>query len=286
MRALCTSVWLALSFSIPVGFSPTATAGAALDVDLELVLAVDVSDSMSADELRLQRDGYVSAFRDPGIAAAIGYGEIGRIAVLYLEWAGPDHLRVLRPWTVLSSLNDAAAFAHALAAEPLATGSPGSDRAMSFGTVLDPPPIATATATSISAALLVALGEFRDRGPQSVRRVIDVSGDGTNNAGPPLAPVRDLLVSEGIVINGLPLTWPIGDSAEAPFAKPFLERYYEACVIGGPGAFSIVANHISGFREAVRQKLLMEIVERESMFRLVRVRQGESALVDCGVERN
>src|SRR6478672_3951366 len=102
MRALWSSVWLVLSTCSPVGFSPTATAGA--------VLAVDLSDSMSADELRLQRDGYVSAFRDPGIVAAIGYGEIGRIAVLYLEWAGPDHLRVLRSWTVLSSLNDAVAF--------------------------------------------------------------------------------------------------------------------------------------------------------------------------------
>ena len=144
-----------------------------------------------------------------------------------------------------------------------------SNRAMSFGKSLDQAPIATATATSISASLLFAREMFRDRRFRGSRQVIDISGNGTNNSGPPLAPVRDLLVSEGIIINGLPLTWSAADNADSMtfFGKSFLERYYEECVIGGPGAFSIVVNDISRFQEAVRLKLLTEIAERETLVR-------------------
>jgi hypothetical protein len=262
--------------------------GARLNVDLALVLAVDVSDSISAEELRLQRDGYVTAFRDPHIANAIATGGIGRIAVLYLEWAGPDHHRVLRPWTVLASPQDAATFASALGTEPLATESFGSRRAMSFGEHLDPPPISTATATSISAGLLVALKQFDHLHLRADRLVIDVSGDGTNNAGPALAPVRDLIIERGIVINGLPLTWTMADQADAfaSFGETFLTRYYENFVIGGPGAFVIAANDISHFAEAVRRKLILEIVElkvpgrstraqRDSGYSIAGLRAGE-----------
>jgi Protein of unknown function (DUF1194)/Glycosyl transferase family 2 len=257
------------------------------DVDLELILAVDVSDSMSTEDLRLQREGYVSAFRDPSVASAIASGEIGRIAILYLEWAGPNHFQILRPWTVLTSPKDSAAFADALATDPLAEHSPASNRAMSFGKSLDPPPIATATATSISASLLFALEMFGDRRLRTDRQVIDVSGNGKNNAGPLLAPVRDLLVSRGIVINGLPITWSAEESGDSPtsFGETFLGRYFEDCVIGGPGAFSIAANDISRFPQAVRRRLLMEIVDRAILVTPARFEAPTRARVDCSIER-
>ncbi len=164
---------LALSTIVPLGAIPTVAEEATVDVDLELILAVDVSDSMSGAELQLQRKGYVSTFRDPSVARAIASGEIGRIAVLYLEWAGPNHHRIVRPWTVLTTLRDTAAFADALATEPIATDASTSNRAMSFGKSLDPAPIATATATSISASLLFALESFTtDAFAVIVRRLI------------------------------------------------------------------------------------------------------------------
>jgi hypothetical protein len=276
----------ALAATTPLEVYPAAAETAKFDVDLELILAVDVSDSMSREELQLQRDGYVSTFRDPRLARAIAFGEFGRIAVLYLEWAGPNHHHVVRPWTVLTTLRDAAAFADLLAMEPIATDSFMSNRAMSFGKPLDQAPIATATATSISAGLLFALEMFHDRRFRASRQVIDVSGNGTNNAGPPLAPVRDLLVSEGIVINGLPLAWPTADHAGfmTSSGKSFLERYYHECVIGGPGAFSIVVNSISRFQEAVSFKLLTEIAKLQTLTKPVSFKPAPQTLFDCTVQ--
>ena len=172
--------------------------------------------------------------------------------------------------------------------EPIATDSSMSNRAMSFGKSLDQAPITTATATSISGSLLIALEMFRDRRFRSNRQVImiDVSGNGTNNSGPPLASVRDLLVSEGIIINGLPLAWSAADNADSMtfFGKSFLERYYEECVIGGPGAFSIVVNDVSRFQEAVRLKLLTEIAKRETLVRPASFVPASRTLVDCTVQ--
>lgn len=287
MRTWRSIIWLfVLSTTTPLDVGPTAAEGAKLDVDLNLILAVDVSDSMSREELQLQREGYVSTFRDPRVARAIASGELGRIAVLYLEWAGPEHHHVVRPWTVLTTLKDTGAFADLLAMEPIATDSSMSNRAMSFGKSLDQAPIATATATSISAGLLFALEMLRDRRFRGTRQVIDVSGNGTNNAGPPLAPVRDLLLSEGITINGLPIAWSAADNAipVTSSGKPFLERYYEACVIGGWGSFSIVVNDISRFQDAVRRKLLTEIAEREILATPVSFVPAGTAGVDCTVQ--
>jgi len=205
MRAWWSTIFFALSSIIPLEVG-TAAQGVNFDVDLKLILAVDVSDSMSLEELQIQRKGYVSTFRDPGIAKAIASGESGKIAVLYLEWAGPDHLHVVRPWTVLTSLDDTVAFADLLEIEPIATESSLSNRAMSFGKSLDQAPIATATATSISAALLFALEKFSDRRFRGDRQVVDVSGNGTNNAGHSLGQVRDRIVSEGMGNVGLPIT--------------------------------------------------------------------------------
>jgi hypothetical protein len=284
MRTWQSTIWsLALSTIVPLGAIPTVAEEATVDVDLKLILAVDVSDSMSGAELQLQRKGYVSTFRDPNVARAIASGEIGRIAVLYLEWAGPDHHHIVRPWTVLTTLRDTSAFADALATEPIATDASMSNRAMSFGKSLDQAPIATATATSISASLLFALEKFHDRRFRGIRQAIDVSGNGINNAGPPLVPVRDLILSEGIVINGLPITWSARDTGDSmtSLGKTFLERYYEECVIGGLGAFSIAANDISRFQQALHKKLLTEIAERAILARLVSFEPAPKTKVDC-----
>jgi hypothetical protein len=283
MRTWRPVTWLfVLSTTFPSQIIPAA-GGATFDVDLELILAVDVSDSMSREELQLQREGYVSAFRDPRIAGAIGSGEFGRIAVLYLEWGGSDHHHLLTPWTLLATSKDTEAFADRLAREPIATVSSPSNRAMSFGKSLDQAPITTTTATSISASLLFALDMFRDRHFRGNRQVVDVSGNGTNNSGPPLAPVRDLLVSEGVTINGLPLAWSTADSADSitSFGKSFLERYYEECVIGGLGAFSVVVNDVSRFQEAVRLKLVTEIAKRETLTRPASFELAPRTQIDC-----
>jgi hypothetical protein len=203
-------------------------------VDLELVLAVDVSLSMDVDEQRLQRDGYVSALRDPDVQKAIASGPHGRIAVTYVEWAGPLTQHVVIPWLVI----DSAASANAVA-----------DR-------LEATPITRARMTSISGALQFARGLFDSSGVRGIRRAIDVSGDGPNNAGGPVKAIRDQVVAEGIVINGLPLVLKAPTSF---FDHPHLDRYYAECVIGGTGAFMIPVRDRTEFRTATRRKLLLEI---------------------------
>lgn len=221
---LCAA-WLACAAS---------PAAAQVPVDLELVLAVDVSLSMDIDEQRLQRDGYVSAFRDTEVQKAIMSGPSGRIAVTYLEWAGPQTQQVIVPWTVI----DSAAAATALA-----------DR-------LEATPITRARMTSISGALQFAHGLFASSGVRGLRRAIDVSGDGPNNAGGPVNLVRDRVVADGIVINGLPLVLKAPGSF---FDHPHLDQYYTECVIGGTGAFMIPVRERAEFRTATRRKLLLEI---------------------------
>ena len=137
--------------------------------------------------------------------------------------------------------------------------------------------------TSISASRLFAREKLHDQRFRGSRQVIDVSGNGTNNSGPPLAAVRDLLVSEGVTINGLPITWSTADNADAVTSPKdsFLKRYYKDCVIGGPGAFSMVVNDISRFQEAVRLKLLTEIAKREMPATPVNFQLAAAARVGC-----
>jgi hypothetical protein len=231
-----------LSSSAPLTeVTAVSAANGPVDVDLELILAVDISDSMNPEEQRLQRDGYASAFRHPDIVAAIQSGGIGRIAVLYLEWAGPAYQRVGVPWTIIGNSEDAYSVADALAALPFKT-KPG---------------------TSISASFLLAGELFASAKQRTSRQVIDISGDGVNNSGPPVAPIRALLVSKGIIINGLPIVLPNGaGDSNMSFGSPFLERYYEDCVIGGSGAFIIGVEGMSRFATALRRKLVMEIAGR------------------------
>ncbi|BBK38947.1 hypothetical protein STAQ_40250 [Allostella sp. ATCC 35155] len=216
---------------------PAAPAGP-VPVDLELVLAIDVSGSVDGEEARLQRDGYVTAFRHPEVVAAIRSGMIGRIAVLYVEWAGAHEVHLVLDWQLVSDAPSAAAFAERLAAQPVRRGR----------------------RTSIAAAIEFAMPRF-GTGFEGSRRVIDISGDGPNNDGPPVAEVRDRAVAAGIVINGLPIinerqfAWGVPNLRE-------LDLYYRDCVIGGPGSFLVVAEDFATFAAAVKRKLILEIADR------------------------
>ena len=212
-------------------------------VDLELILAVDVSLSMDLDEQRLQRDGYVAAFRDGEVQKAITAGPHGRIAVTYMEWAGPSVQNVVVPWTLI----DGPAAAEAVADK------------------LEQHPISRARMTSISQGLAFAGHLFQTSGVKGIRRVIDVSGDGPNNAGPLVTLVRDELVAQGIAINGLPILLKKPSSF---FDIADLDVYYTECVIGGTGAFMIPIRERFEFKVATRRKLLLEIAGDQAPPRL------------------
>jgi hypothetical protein len=207
----------------------------AIPVDVELVLAVDISYSMDPDEQALQREGYIQALTSREFLTAIREGGHGRIAVTYFEWAGPATQKVVMPWRLI----DGPEAADAVAAE------------------IARAPTSRASRTSISSALRFARALFDDSGYRGVRRVIDVSGDGANNSGPLVAPMRDEIVKEGITINGLPILLKRLNYATMDIED--LDVYYEDCVIGGPGAFVIPIREREKFIEATRQKLLLEI---------------------------
>ncbi len=250
--------WMVVPIAAVAAF--TIPAGAAdEDVDLELVLAVDISRSMDYDEQELQRDGYVEALRHPQVIEAIQSGAFGRIAVTYIEWAGPYDQAVVVPWTVISGQAEAEAFAARVAAAP----------------------IVRAHGTSISQGLEFSSTLFASSGVRGERRTIDVSGDGPNNMGLPVAPVRDRVVGEGITINGLPImlkrTYAIG-----PYSIPNLDVYYEDCVIGGPGAFMITIDNPERFAVAIRRKLVLEIAGREPEPRLINAAvASQPPRIDC-----
>lgn len=216
------------------GFSPTQAA-AQEAVDVELVLAVDVSLSMSQEELRIQRDGYVAALTHEDVIEAIRGGVHGRIALAYFEWAGEATQYLVVPWTVVAGREDAERVAGIIA-----NGTPGRARR-----------------TSISGALRYAADLLAESGYKGFKRVVDVSGDGPNNQGGFVDAVRDALVADGIVINGLPLMTRGGMATG--FEIPDLDRYYADCVVGGPGSFVIPVNEWDQFPEAIRRKLVQEI---------------------------
>lgn len=213
----------------------TSPAAADLPVDVELVLAVDVSQSMDPGELALQRTGYVAALQHPAVLQAIQGGIYGRVAITYVEWAGPASQAVLVPWTLVEDAASAGAVAAALAARP-----PGTMRG-----------------TSISGALAFAAGLFEANGYDGMRRVIDLSGDGPNSSGEPVVPVRDAVLAQGLIINGLPIM--LRAPGFSPWSIPDLDIYYADCVIGGPGAFVLPVDDPAQLTDAIRQKLVLDI---------------------------
>ena len=209
-----------------------AAAGEAA-VDVALVLAGDVSGSMTPDERRTEREGLAAALRDPAAGDHRSRG-LGRIAVTYVEWAGPQEQWQIVPWTIIGDRQAAEAFAASLARAPIVAGN----------------------LTSLSAGLLFAARQFATSGVSAEREVIDVSGDGPSNAGPPVVPVRDAIVAEGITINGLPVSGPSQSGSRGGFyayTGADIGRYYESCVIGGPGAFVMPVTDPSQFAAAMRR---------------------------------
>jgi hypothetical protein len=222
-----------LTLALP---GPPVRAQDIVAVDLELVLAVDISLSMDDEEQRLQRDGYVAAIRHPEVIAAIRDGLNGQIALAYMEWAGTASQEVLVAWSLIDGKEAADAFAETLAAIPLRR----------------------AHRTSISGALQSAGELFEASGFRGLRQVVDVSGDGANNQGAPVPLARDRLVEQGIVINALAIMID-RRGLDDYFHLANLDEYYEDCVIGGPGAFVVRVTDQTQFAAAIRRKMILEI---------------------------
>jgi Protein of unknown function (DUF1194) len=234
-------VW-ALSLLAATAVSPRATAQT--DVDLQLVLAVDVSGSVSEARFELQKHGYVAAFRNPRLLQAIQSGSTQRIAVTMLQWTGPVLQVQVVPWRLISGEASMHALADAIEAVPRQLFGGG---------------------TSISGAIDHAMSLFPTAQMKGPRRVIDISGDGVNNRGRPVTEARDDAVKAGVSINGLPIL----------ALDPDLDQYYLHNVIGGPNAFVVAAASYETFADAILKKLVTEIAEvtpRAAKLRLAKPR--------------
>jgi hypothetical protein len=232
MRHTPTLYAIRLAAALLLAFNARSPALAQTAVDLQLVLAVDASGSVDQRRFELQKQGYVAAFRDPRVLHAIQAGVAQAIAVTMVQWTGPSLQIQVLPWTVIKDAATAHAFAEAIAATPRRLFSGG---------------------TSISGIIDHAVGLILDRPFGAARRVIDISGDGSNNRGRPAAPARDGAVRAGIVINGLPILE----------LEPGLERYFHDHVIGGPGAFVIAAESYETFADAILKKLIREMAANQ-----------------------
>ncbi|MGA9435798.1 MAG: DUF1194 domain-containing protein, partial [Roseobacter sp.] len=226
-----------------------------IEVDVELFLAVDVSRSMTEEELDIQRLGYADALTSPEVLSAIQNGLLGRIAVTYVEWAGTGAHRVIVPWQILATAEQAEEIATTI----VTTQGSGMQR------------------TSISGALGYASTDFASNGFTGLRRVIDVSGDGPNNQGTPVVEARDIAIAQGFIINGLPLMTQ--DALSHIWGIPDLDDYYVNCVIGGPGSFSIPVLEWKDFAPAVKRKLILEISHAPSL--VIPVQYAAPAPYDC-----
>jgi hypothetical protein len=224
---------------------PGSRTPGAMEVDVELVLAVDISYSMDPDEQALQREGYVQALTSREFLDALRGGMHGRVAVTYVEWAGIAEQRILMPWRLIDGPANAEAVAQEIAKAPYRR----------------------AFRTSISGALQFSAPLFDGNGFQGIRRVIDVSGDGANNQGPLVTLMRDDVLAKGITINGLPIMLKRPSAATMDIDN--LDVYYEDCVIGGPGAFVVPIREREKFSEAIRTKLVLEIAGRVPEARVI-----------------
>lgn len=216
-------------------------------VDVELILAVDVSYSMDLDELAVQREGYAEAINSKEFLQALKTGPNSKISITYFEWSAPNDQKIIIPWQLIDGPETADAVSEEILKTPIRRGS----------------------RTSISGAIYFGMPLF-DRDPyHGLRRVIDISGDGPNNSGAPVTPARDEALSKGIVINGLPIM------VKAPTFSTMdienLDWYYEDCVIGGPGSFVVPIKDREKFKEAIRSKLLQEVASQMHARPMIRV---------------
>jgi hypothetical protein len=210
-------------------------------VDLLLILAADVSRSVDSEKFQLQREGYAAAISDHRVLDAILAGRNGRIGLMFLEWSGVGSQKIVIDWTAID----------------------GRKAAQAFGDRLMESPRSFADRTSISGGIDAAMAQFARTPFASDRQTIDVSGDGTNNAGPDVALARDDAVGRGITINGLvilsdhPLPW----NPEHTNPPGGLANYYRDNVVGGPGAFVMEAKDFNSFGQAIVRKMIAEIAD-------------------------
>ena len=260
---------LAMAATFAAGATVRAAADEEVRVDLELVLAVDISYSMDEEEQALQRQGYIEALTSKEFLDAVKTGgPTGKVAVAYVEWAGWNDQRTVMDWQLLDG--------------------PGS--AQAIGDLLRQAPTRRAFRTSISGAIRYSAPLFDGNGFRGLRRVIDISGDGVNNQGDLVTTVRDEAVAKGIVINGLPLMLKRPTSSRWDVAE--LDVYYEDCVIGGAGAFVLPVREREQFADAIRRKLVLEVAGlrpppramlRDAGTPRVLYASSEAPRIDCGI---
>ena len=229
--------------------APNAQALVAVDeakrVDVELVLAVDVSYSMDIEELALQREGYAGALVSKEFLQALKTGPNGKIAITYFEWAASSDQKIIIPWRVIDGPESADAVADEILKAPLRRAS----------------------RTSISGAINFGMSLFEANDFRGLRRVIDISGDGPNNNGELVTIARDAALAKGVTINGLPIM-----AKEVNYSTMDIENldiYYEDCVVGGPGSFVVAIKGKEKFKEAIRTKLVLEVANRMPEQRVV-----------------
>ena len=255
--ALAAAAIAGLSIAAPRG-PQLAQSNATIPVDVELVLAVDVSYSMDPDEQQLQREGYMAALTSPEFMQALRHGMHGKVAVTYFEWAGIHHQQIIVPWRVIDGPESADGFA--------------ADIARARYT--------RASRTSISGALLFGMPLFEGSGYRGLRRVIDVSGDGVNNNGPLVTVARDEVLAKGVTINGLPIMLKRPNAATMDIEE--LDIYFEDCVIGGPGSFVVPIKERNQFKEAIRTKLVLEVAGHTPPARVIPV-AADKPRVSCTI---
>jgi hypothetical protein len=226
-----------------------------IEVDLELVLLVDVSRSMTVHELEIQRRGYAAALTSDAVLAAVQSGLLQRVAVSYVEWAGTQE--VIVDWRLLETREDLAAFAATLSDD------------------FNP----TLRRTSVSEALIFGAEMIDSNIYDGFRKVLDVSGDGPNNQGRPVTTARDAVLARGIVINGLPLMTREGMGSQWHLHD--LDLYYEDCVTGGPGSFVVPVTEWDDFADAVRRKLVLEMVSDPEAEAVIPVQYAFRDSQDC-----
>lgn len=249
VRVLVTSLILLVADAFA-----SVRAHAQAQVDLELVLAVDASGSMSGEEQKFQRAGYVAAIAHPDVIRAIRSGPNRRIALAYIEWAGSGRQAITMPWQIISDAASAQAFAEQLKKKDAVH----------------------MRLTSISSMLAFSAKYFMQNNVRSPRKVIDVSGDGPNNDGVNIVGARDDVLAQGIVINGLPIMLD-------PTIEPGLDVYYKHCVIGGPGAFVLPVLRKVDWTSAIRNKMILEIAGRPARLMKAQWRplEPKPAEADC-----
>jgi hypothetical protein len=230
-----------------------AQGGEAATVDIELVIAVDVSYSMDMDELAIQREGYAQAIVSREFLQALKSLPNGKVAITYFEWAAANDQKIIIPWRLI----DGPETADAVSAEIMKT------------------PVRRASRTSISGAINFAMPLFEQDPFHGMRRVIDISGDGPNNAGEPVQVAREAALAKGITINGLPIM--VKEPTYSTMDIDNLDWYYEDCVIGGPGSFVVSIKDREKFKEAIRTKLLLEVAGKTPEGKIIPVAEQPPA---------